>query len=100
MTIPAYRNFDLLLARAGERYRAFVVDAPAGEASVVFDLPFAPNEIAHLGGLVRRVPLRPSGDWYNQTSPWSANATRGSRDCAFVFIESGRLADKTELSSI
>ena len=100
MTIPAYRNFDLLLARAGARYRAFVVDAPAGEASVVFDLPFAPNEIAHLGGLVRRVPQRPSGDWYNQTSPWSANATRGSRDCAFVFIESGRLADKTELSSI
>ena len=100
MTITAYRNFDLLLARAGERYRAFVVDAPAGEASVVFDLPFAPNEIAHLGGLVRRVPQRPSGDWYNQTSPWSANATRGSRECAFVFIESGRLADKTELSSI
>ena len=100
MTITDYRNFDLLITRAGARYRAFVVDAPAGEASVLFDLPFAPDEIAHLGGLARRVPQRPSGDWYIQTSPWSANATRGSRDCACVFIESGRLADKTELSSI
>lgn len=27
-----------LIARAGERYRAFIVDAPAGEASVIFDL--------------------------------------------------------------
>ena len=30
MTITDYRNFDLLIARAGDRYRAFVVDAPAG----------------------------------------------------------------------
>jgi len=35
MTITAYRNFDLFIPRA--RYRACVVDAPAGEASVVFD---------------------------------------------------------------
>lgn len=39
MTITDYRNFDLLIARAGERSRAFVVDAPAGEVSVIFDLP-------------------------------------------------------------
>ena len=39
MTITDYRNFDLLITRAGEHYRAFVVDAPAGEASIVFDLP-------------------------------------------------------------
>ena len=39
MTTTDYRNFDLLITRAGERYRAFVVDAPAGEDSVVFDLP-------------------------------------------------------------
>jgi hypothetical protein len=37
MTITDYRNFDLLITRAGARYRAFVVDAPAGEASGVFD---------------------------------------------------------------
>jgi hypothetical protein len=33
VTITTYRNFDLLIIRAGERYGAFVVDAPAGEAS-------------------------------------------------------------------
>ena len=50
MTPTTYRNFDLLLTRAGERYRAFVVDAPAGEDSVVFDLPFAPDAMPRLGG--------------------------------------------------
>ena len=29
MTITDYRNFGLLIARAGERYRAFVVEALA-----------------------------------------------------------------------
>jgi hypothetical protein len=55
MTINDYRNFDLLITRAGDRYRAFVVDAPAGDASVVFDLPFAADEATSLGGLVRGV---------------------------------------------
>ena len=32
-------NFDHLLARAGARYKAIVVDAPAGEARLRFDLP-------------------------------------------------------------
>ncbi|MCB9131483.1 MAG: CHAT domain-containing protein [Anaerolineales bacterium] len=50
MTITDYRNFDLLITRAGDRYRAFVVDAPEGEASVVFDLPFTPGEMPQLGG--------------------------------------------------
>lgn len=50
MTITDYRNFDLLITRAGERYRAFVVDAPAGEDSVVFDLPFALDARPRLGG--------------------------------------------------
>lgn len=35
MTPTDYCNFDLLIIRAGERYRAFVVDAPAGEDSGV-----------------------------------------------------------------
>ena len=34
MTITTYRNFDLLITRFGDRYRAFVVDAPAGEARI------------------------------------------------------------------
>ena len=38
VTITDYRNFDLLITRAGDRYRAFVVDAPEGEASVLFHL--------------------------------------------------------------
>ena len=45
MNITDYRNFDLLIACAGDRYRAFVVDAPAGEASVIFDLPFTAEEV-------------------------------------------------------
>lgn len=31
MTLTTYHNFDLLLTRSGARYRAIVVDAPAGE---------------------------------------------------------------------
>ena len=42
MTITDYRNFDLLITRAGARYRAFVVEAAAGE-STSFDRPFAPE---------------------------------------------------------
>jgi hypothetical protein len=34
-----YLNFDLLITRAGERYRALVVDAPGGDADIFFDLP-------------------------------------------------------------
>ena len=48
MTITDYRNFDLLITRAGECYRAFVVEAPADEDSVVFDLPFAMDGVARL----------------------------------------------------
>ena len=33
MSIADHRDSDLLITRAGEQYRAFVVDAPAGEAS-------------------------------------------------------------------
>ena len=36
MTITDYRNFDLLITRAGERYRAFVVDVSTRESSPVF----------------------------------------------------------------
>jgi WD40 repeat protein/CHAT domain-containing protein len=40
MPSPApYLNFDLLITRAGDRYRALVVDAPGGDADIFFDLP-------------------------------------------------------------
>lgn len=60
MTITDYRNFDVLIARAGEGYRSFVVDAPAGEGSVLFDLPLAADEgggVVGVVGVVGRVGL-------------------------------------------
>ena len=48
MIITDYRNFDLPITRAGQRYRAFVVDASASEVSVVYDLPFAMDGVAWL----------------------------------------------------
>ncbi|MFZ1464642.1 MAG: hypothetical protein WAV60_11380 [Anaerolineae bacterium] len=39
MISTTYRNFDLLFTRAGARDKAVVVDTPASEDSVVFDLP-------------------------------------------------------------
>lgn len=55
MTLTAYHNFDLLLTRAGARYKAIVVDAPEGEESAPFDPPFAPDALPRLDGLVRGV---------------------------------------------
>ena len=51
MTITNYRNFDLLITRSGDRYRAFVVDAPGGDANITFDLPFDPGDVGPLGAL-------------------------------------------------
>ncbi|MGH7596631.1 MAG: CHAT domain-containing protein [bacterium] len=39
-----YFDFDLILARAGKRYKAFV-DSPAGQAAVDFSLPFSELEL-------------------------------------------------------
>lgn len=36
MTLITYHNFDLLLTRAGDRYRAIVGDTPAGEDPILF----------------------------------------------------------------
>lgn len=55
MTLTTYRNFDLLLTRAGARYKAIVVEAPAGEESVLFDPPFAADALPRLEGLARGV---------------------------------------------
>ncbi len=53
MTLTTYHNFDLLLTRAGARYKAIVVDSPAGEESVLFDPPFAADALPRLEGLAR-----------------------------------------------
>ena len=56
MAITTYQNFDLLITRSGDDYRAFVVDAPGGDADSVFALPFTADELDFLGNLagVRR----------------------------------------------
>ena len=56
MALTAYQNFDLLITRSGEEYRAFVVDAPGGDADATFALPFTADELDFLGNLagVRR----------------------------------------------
>ncbi len=41
-----YLDFDLLIERTPDHYRARVVNAPAGQATVDFSLPFSPQEIA------------------------------------------------------
>lgn len=39
MTVTTYHNFDILLTRAGMCHKAIVVDLPAGETRLRFDLP-------------------------------------------------------------
>jgi hypothetical protein len=41
----SYLNFDLLIERAGEGYRARVLESPAGQATVAFRLPFPREEL-------------------------------------------------------
>jgi hypothetical protein len=41
----SYFNFDLILERVGEKYRARVFDSPAGQASAEFKLPFSELEL-------------------------------------------------------
>jgi hypothetical protein len=64
MTAPTVSlNFDLLVTRAGDQYRAFVTDAPGGDADAVFGLPFAPDAIGRLAEAtgVRRHMRPPQG---------------------------------------
>ena len=78
--ITAYRNFDLLITRAGERYKAIVTDAPAGEESILFDPPFAAGALPRLEGLVRGV-------------------TRGATRAIGVADDPGPAADLTQVGS-
>lgn len=40
-----YINFDLVIEQVGDRYRARVINSPAGQASVEFDSLFSPLEL-------------------------------------------------------
>lgn len=44
MSSILYQNFDLLIERNGERYRAHVTGSPSGEANTFFDLPDTTND--------------------------------------------------------
>jgi hypothetical protein len=54
-----YRDFDLLIERAGKNYRSQVLNSPAGQASAEFTLPFSDleleNYLLRLGRPARRV---------------------------------------------
>lgn len=48
MATLRYQNFDLLLERSAEGFRARVLDSPAGRPSGTFTLPFTEPELADL----------------------------------------------------
>jgi tetratricopeptide (TPR) repeat protein len=60
-----YLDFDLLIERAGDGYRARVLDSPAGQAAVAFAPPFDPLEVENLvlrlGRARGRGPTRDGG---------------------------------------
>jgi len=43
-----YVNFDLVIERAGEQYRARVLNAPSGDAVAIFTTPFTTEELEQL----------------------------------------------------
>ena len=59
MSTTQIRNFDLQLRRDGQVYQAEVLQSPAGEAQVEFDLPMSPEELRafmwRAGGDVRHL---------------------------------------------
>lgn len=40
-----YHDFDLLIEREGEGFKARILDSPAGEATVHFNLPYQPEDV-------------------------------------------------------
>lgn len=40
-----YQDFDLLIERSGNGFKSHVVDSPAGEASISFELPFSQADV-------------------------------------------------------
>lgn len=54
MPITTYENFDLLIEPFEAGYRVRVINAPAGEATGAFDLPFSKDELRTFGWLSGR----------------------------------------------
>ena len=102
MTITDYRNFDVLIASAGDRdsshYRAFVVDAPAGEANVQFDLPFAASEFHGLGGMA--LDVRSTGHVAGEPTTIASLADFGCRLFTTVFRDKIQTLLAESLSSV
>ena len=65
MPVGSYGNFDLLIDRGPNGYRARVIRSLAGEATVEFTLPFTDDELVDfLGrsfGRGRHLGVRPGG---------------------------------------
>lgn len=59
MDSPTSLDFDLALERAGDRWRAHVVDSPSGQADHLFDLPFMASELRDLYAQFAADPLTP-----------------------------------------
>ena len=59
MSITNYVNFDLMVEKTGDEYRARVLNSPAGEATITFQAPFSALELENftlrLGQSQRRV---------------------------------------------
>lgn len=59
MSVKKYLNFDLLIEKSGNQYRARVLNSPTGEASLLFSAPFSDleleNFILRLGQAQRRM---------------------------------------------
>ena len=98
MTITDYRNFDLLITRAGDRYRAFVLESPAGEASVVFDLPFAAEEFICFSDLMRGMYRHVGAA--EESSPAASLADLGSRLFQAIFRHKVQTLLAASLSSV
>lgn len=45
MNDRTYVNFDLIIEKSGEKYRARVINSPCGQATVEFGTPFSPLEL-------------------------------------------------------
>jgi hypothetical protein len=62
-----YLDFDLLIERLGDHYRARVTQSPAGEAAGEFTSPFSPleleNLVLRLGQARGRRTLVPRSSW-------------------------------------
>ncbi|MCC7162672.1 MAG: CHAT domain-containing protein [Anaerolineae bacterium] len=58
MSKRAYLTLDLLIERAGDSYRALIVDSPVGQANAAFASPFQPPELdSFMARIGRRAPI-------------------------------------------